>query len=172
MGTPFMGEIKIIAFNFAPQGWAFANGQTLPINQNQALVSLFGTTYGGNGQTTFQIPDMRGRIPNHFGSGFILGQRGGEQSHTITQSEMPAHNHFVTASDRVPVVNDPNATPDPAGAYFGRSTHPAYHSPVNLTAMNAFSLGSIGGSQAHNNMAPFLTLNFIVALQGVFPSQN
>ena len=168
-----MGEIKIVAFNFAPQGWAEANGQFLPINQNQALFSLFGTTYGGNGQTTFAIPDLRGRIPNHFGAGFTLGQAGGQTAHTVTMSEMPAHNHFVTASTRVPVVDDPNSTSDPAGAYFGRTSHPGYKAPTGaLTAMNPLSLGAVGGSQPHENMAPYLVLNFIVALQGVFPSQN
>ena len=173
MGTPYMGEIKIVAFNFAPQGWAMANGQLLPINQNQALFSLFGTTYGGNGQTNFAIPDMRGRIPNHFGSGLDLGERGGEAAHTLTSSEMPQHNHFITASTRVPVVDDPNSTPDPTGAYFGRTSHPGYHAPSGgLTTLSPFSLGSIGGSQPHNNMAPYLVLTFIVALQGAFPSQN
>ena len=173
MGTPFMGEIKIVAFNFAPQGWAFCNGQFLPINQNQALFSLFGTNYGGDGEVNFALPDMRGRIPNHIGNGHTLGERGGQAAHTITQSEMPAHNHFITASTRVPVVDDPNSVSDPTGAYFGRTSHPGYHAPSGgLTTLNPFSLGNTGGSQPHNNMAPYLVLNFIVALIGVFPSRN
>src|ERR1700687_1388747 len=111
MGTPMMAEIRIVAFNFAPKGWAQCNGQLLPINQNQALFSLLGTTYGGNGQTTFALPDFRSRIPIHQGQGFTEGQKGGEESHTVTQSEMPAHNHFVQATSAA--GNTPNA----AGAY-------------------------------------------------------
>src|SRR4051812_1981250 len=101
MGTPFMGELKLISWNFAPKGWAFANGQFLPINQNQALFSLFGTQFGGNGQTTFALPDLRGRTPIHQGSGFIVGQAGGQEVHTLTQSEMPQHIHFLTCSTAV-----------------------------------------------------------------------
>src|SRR5690349_3400531 len=106
MGTPFMGEIKIISWNFAPKGWAFCNGQTLPINQNQALFSLFGTTYGGNGQTTFALPNFQNRVPVHVGSSFVLGQAGGEFTHTLIQSELPAHTHFVQSDTQTQATSN------------------------------------------------------------------
>ncbi|HEY6044684.1 MAG TPA: tail fiber protein [Nitrosospira sp.] len=170
--SSFLGEIKLVSFNFAPKGWALCNGQLLPINQNQALFSLLGTTYGGNGQTTFALPDLRGRVPVHFGDGVTLGEKAGEQAHTLNASELPAHTHFITGSNRVPVVGDTDAVPNPTGAYFGRSSHPAYHSPASLTGMLPQILTNTGGSQAHNNMSPYLVLNFIINLQGIFPSQN
>jgi len=166
MGTPFMSEIKIISWNFAPQGWALCNGQFLPINQNQALFSLLGTMYGGNGQTTFALPDLRGRASLHIGSGFTQGQAGGQEAHTVTQSEMPAHNHFVNATTLAATT----------GAVFGNifaSTVAAqYGSFANLTTLIPSSITNVGGSQPHNNMQPFLVLNFIIALQGAFPSRN
>ena len=168
MGTPFMGELKIISWNFAPQGWAFCNGQFLPINQNQALFSLFGTMYGGNGQTTFALPNLRGRVPIHVGNGFTQGQVGGASSHTVTQSEMPQHIHRVNATSEAQTTNTPTsslmlAKSSPQSLYAGAS---------NLVALGPGSVSSAGGSQAHENRQPFLVLNFIVALQGVFPSQN
>ena len=167
MGTPFLGELKIISWNYAPKGWAFANGQQLPINQNQALFSLLGTTYGGNGQTTFALPDMRGRTPIHVGQGFILGEKGGQEFHTLTQSEMPQHIHFVNASQTDGNVNSPG------GNVLARSViGPPYRSPPASVAMNAENVTSVGGSQPHENRQPFLTTNIVIALQGVFPSRN
>jgi len=166
MGTPFMSEIKLISWNFSPKGWAFCNGQFLPINQNQALFSLLGTTYGGNGQTTFALPDLRGRVPIHFGSGFTLGQAGGQPAHTVTQAEMPAHNHFVGATNAA-------ATVRPGGGNLLASTSsPIYGAFANLTTLSPASITNVGGSQPHNNMQPYLCINFIIALQGAFPSQN
>jgi microcystin-dependent protein len=164
--TPYLSELKIFAFNFAPQGWAQCNGQFLPINQNQALFSLLGTTFGGNGQTTFALPDLRGRIPMHWGGSFNLGQVGGEFAHTLTLSEMPAHTHIVQASG-----NAPNAT-IPAGNFFASNTgFSPYGLPANQ-AMAPQACTNIGGSQAHTNMSPYLTLVIGIALQGIFPSRN
>jgi len=163
MGTPFLGELKIISWNYAPKGWAFCNGQFLPINQNQALFSLLGTTYGGNGQTTFALPDLRGDIPIHVGNGFILGQQGGQEAHTLTQSEMPQHIHVMSASDN-------NATA-PIPTMFAK-TNNGYAAPNNLTTLLPTTVTNVGGSQPHTNMQPYLTLNIIIALQGVFPSRN
>jgi microcystin-dependent protein len=167
MSQPFMGEIKIISWNFAPKGWAFCNGQFLPINQNQALFSILGTMYGGNGQTTFALPDFRGRGPIHQGQGFTIGQAGGQEFHTVTISEMPAHNHLVNASNVADGSNTNNPTnnfpaTDPQNPY--RTTFDTTLSPVTVT--------NVGGSQPHENRQPFLVLNFIIALQGIFPSQN
>ncbi len=166
MGTPYMSEVKIISWNFAPQGWALCNGQFLPINQNQALFSLLGTTYGGNGQTTFALPDLRGRTPIHQGSGFIEGQAGGEEFHTLTQSEMPAHEHFPQG------VSDDGNTIIPGGNFLAKSDTQVYAGPNNLVAMIASSISNYGGGQPHENRQPYLVLNFAIALQGVFPSQN
>jgi len=167
MGTPFMGEIKIISWNFSPKGWAYCNGQFLPINQNQALFSLLGTMYGGNGQTTFALPDFRGRVPVHMGSGFTEGQAGGQEFHTVTQSEMPAHNHFVQATEA-----DADAA-TPPGAVFGKNGSQPYQSSFTaLTTLHPSTVSNVGGSQPHENRQPFLVLGFIIALQGAFPSQN
>ena len=165
MSTPFLGEIKIISWNFAPQGWTFCNGQFLPINQNQALFSLFGTMYGGNGQTTFALPDLRGRVPIHMGSGFTQGQAGGQEFHTLTQSEMPAHNHIVNA------VNGTSTTEGPGNNFLATNQASLYNTTPNTTLQPA-TVGNFGGSQPHENRQPFLVLNFIVALQGIFPSRN
>jgi microcystin-dependent protein len=165
MSEPFLSELKIVSFNYAPPGWAIANGQFLPINQNQALFSLLGTTYGGNGQTTFQLPNPQGRVPIHFGGSHNLGEAGGQISHTITQSEMPAHTHFLMASKDN--ADNINAVNNMFGAF-----NAGYGPPANLTALAPASIGNIGGSQPHLNQQPFLTLNFIIALQGIFPSQN
>jgi microcystin-dependent protein len=166
MSEPFLSEIKIMSFNFPPRGWAQCNGQLLPINQNQALFSLLGTTYGGNGQTTFALPDMRGSIPLHFGGGFTLGQRAGQYAHTLTMSEMPAHNHFVNAST--------TATGGVANAlnnFLGGGNN-VYHALGSLTTMNPATISNVGGSQPHTNTQPYLVLSFCIALQGIFPSQN
>lgn len=166
MGTPFLGEIKLISWNFQPQGWAFCNGQFLPINQNQALFSILGTTYGGNGQTTFALPDLRGRAPVHRGSQFTLGQKGGEEFHTLTQSEMPQHIHFAQASNTTANINVPT------GALLGNVAAKPYHDPTNLVATDPSSVSFYGGSQPHENRQPVLVVNFIIALIGIFPSRN
>ena len=166
MGTPFMSEVKMISWNFAPQGWAFCNGQLLPINQNQALFSLLGTTYGGNGQTNFALPDLRGRTPIHNGQGFVEGQVGGQEAHTITMSEMPAHNHFIRASTTAGDTNNPD------GHLLAASASQVYHKPGTLVGMTPENITNTGGGQPHENRQPFLVLNFVIALQGIFPSQN
>jgi microcystin-dependent protein len=165
MAEPFLAEIRLFSFNFAPKGWATCNGQFLPINQNQALFSLLGTTYGGNGQTTFALPDLRGRFANHVGSGFTLGQAGGAESHTLSMNELPTHTHFVSAStqDADNVV--------PTGAFFGQYNN-GYRGFSNPVALNASTVGNVGGSQAHQNMSPYIVVNFCIALQGIFPSPN
>jgi microcystin-dependent protein len=167
MANPFMGEIKIISWNFPQQGWAFANGQQLPINQNQALFSLFGTTYGGNGQTTFALPDLRGRVAIHFGDGFTQGQAGGEEAHTVTMGEMPAHNHFFMANN---AQGDTDAPFGPSGSI--GNFNAGYGGLTNLTTLAPGEIKNFGGSQPHVNMQPYLVLNFMVALIGIFPSRN
>jgi microcystin-dependent protein len=163
MSEPFLAEIKIISWNYAPRGWAFCNGQLLPINQNQALFALLGTTYGGNGQTTFALPDLRGRVPIHFGQGFTLGQAAGAAAHTLTISEMPAHTHLPRANSSLANQGSPaNNFWSGTGAYAGSSNTP----------MNGGGITPTGGSQPHENRSPYLVLNFIIALQGIFPSQN
>lgn len=167
MAEPFLAEIRIMSFVFAPKGWALCNGQFLPINQNQALFSLLGTTFGGNGQTTFALPDLRGRTPIHVGNGHTLGERAGEQAHTLSISELPTHTHLVTASSAQ--GNDPN----PAAKILASPLNQSYRAPGGASvAMQAGTIGNVGGSQAHLNMQPFLTLSFCIALQGIFPSQN
>jgi len=165
MSTPFLGEIKIISWNFAPKGWSFCNGQFLPINQNQALFSLLGTMYGGNGQTTFALPDLRGRVPIHVGAGFIQGQAGGQAAHTLTISEMPAHNHVVNA------VNGTATTEAPAGNFLATNPAALYNTTPDTTMAPA-TVTNVGGSQPHENRQPFAVLNFIISLQGIFPSRN
>ena len=164
MAEPFLSEIRIMSFNFAPKSWAMCNGQLLPINQNQALFSLLGTTFGGDGRVNFALPDLRARTPIHVGSGHTLGERGGEQSHTITSPEMPLHTHLVQVSTASSGGND-----NPTGRVLG-GVNNMFHTPTNLTAMNPGTIGNTGGSQAHLNMQPFLTLTFCIALQGIFPS--
>ncbi|HET9638616.1 MAG TPA: tail fiber protein [Allosphingosinicella sp.] len=166
MAEPFLSEIRLFSFNFPPKGWAFCNGQLLPINQNQALFSLLGTTYGGNGQTNFALPNLRGRCAMHEGSSFTLGQAAGQTAHTITMSEMPQHLHFAQAA------TSNGDTPVPTGNYMGAFNN-AYRTPGgNLIAMDPSTNGSVGGSQPHNNMCPYLVINFCIALQGIFPSPN
>lgn len=166
MSTPFMAEIKIVSFGFAPKGWAACNGQFLPINQNQALFSLLGTTYGGNGQTTFALPDLRSRTPIHVGQGFTEGQAGGQEQHTITMTEMPQHTHLITAQNGV------GGPTTPAGNILSKAPANIYGPATALVPMNAVSAGVAGGSQPHENRQPYLVLNMVIALQGIFPSQN
>jgi microcystin-dependent protein len=164
MSDPFLSEIRIMSFNFAPKGWALCNGQLLPINQNQALFSLLGTTYGGNGQTTFALPDLRGSVPMHFGSGHTLGERAGQETHTLIQQEQPAHNHVANA------VNS-NANAGPTGHFLAAANALYQPAPAN-TQLAPSTISTVGGGQPHANQQPFLTLSFAIALQGIFPSQN
>ncbi len=166
MAEPFLSEIRIFSFAFAPQGWALCNGQLLPINQNQALFSLLGTTYGGNGQTNFALPELRGRVPMHVGGGLTLGQKAGEEAHTLITSEMPAHTHQAKAS-----ANGPTVTP-PTGNFWASNTGFTAYGTAGNTSMSPQAIGNIGGSQAHENRSPYLTLNYCIALQGIFPSPN
>jgi len=167
MSTPFMAEIKFVSFNFAPKGWAMCNGQLLPINQNQALFSILGTTYGGDGRVNFALPDFRGRVPVHRGDGITEGQASGQEFHTVTMSEMPAHNHFATASN----LADGNNVNTPGGSIPANSSVSPYRSSVNTT-LAPNSVTNFGGSQPHENRQPYLVINFIIALQGIFLSQN
>jgi len=165
MGTPYLSEIRVFSFNFAPKGWAFCNGQLLPINQNQALFSLLGTTYGGNGTTNFALPNLQGKTPIHMGNGFVIGQTGGEQTHTLIPGEMPQHTHPAIASS-----NPANLGVAPNN-FWANGNQPAYAANPGAQ-MNPAEVGSIGGNQAHNNMSPYLVLTFCIALQGIFPSRN
>ena len=167
MAEPFLSEIRMMSFNYAPRGWALCNGQLLPIAQNQGLFSLLGTTYGGDGRVNFALPDLRGRVPNHTGGiGHFLGQRGGEQSHTLSIAELPQHTHPLSASSQ-----DGNV-PVPGGAVLARTVNNIYANAAALVALNPESVTSVGGGQAHDNMQPYLTISFCIALQGIFPSQN
>jgi microcystin-dependent protein len=166
MAEPFLSEIRIMSFGFPPKGWALCNGALLPINQNQALFSLLGTTYGGDGRVNFGLPDLQGRAPMHMGNGHTLGERGGEQAHTLSISEIPTHTHTANAADNPADTN--TAT---AATYLGQQAL-TYNAASNLVAMSPAEIGSVGGSQAHLNMQPFLTLSFCIALQGIFPSQT
>jgi microcystin-dependent protein len=165
MAEPFLSEIRIMSFEFAPKGWALCNGQLLPINQNQALFSLLGTTFGGDGRVNFALPDMRGRTPLHVGAGHTLGERGGEQAHTLSIAEIPTHTHVANAS-----TSTIGATPVSTGSLLTDSPSQLYAAPAQLTSINPATVANVGGSQAHLNMQPFLTLNFTIALQGIFPS--
>jgi microcystin-dependent protein len=167
VSEPFLSEIRLVSFNFPPKGWAFCTGQLLPINQNQALFSLLGTTYGGDGRVNFGLPNLQGRSPNHIGNGFGLGQFGGEQSHTLTAGELPAHLHPITSSDSA--AN----TADPTGAYLANSSNNNFIDRTSADgAMDPSTISATGGGQPHNNLQPFLCLTYIIALQGIFPSQN
>ena len=164
MAEPFLSEIRIMSFVFAPKGWALCNGQLLPINQNQGLFSLLGTTFGGDGRVNFALPDLRGRTPIHVGSGHTLGERGGEQAHTLSIAELPTHTHVLNASSST------GNAPIPSPNLLATTPLLIYSAPTNLGTMNAGSVTNTGGSQAHLNMQPFLTLSFCIALQGIFPS--
>ena len=168
MAEPFLSEIRLMSFGFAPKAWAQCDGQVLPINQNQALFSLLGTTFGGDGRVNFALPNLQGRVPIHVGSGHTLGERGGEQAHTLSTAETPTHTHPVAANAS---ANGGSASPN--GNFLGGGNN-VYAAPNAgaLTALNSGSIASVGGGQAHLNMQPFLTLNFCIALQGIFPSAN
>lgn len=169
MAEPFLSEVRIMSFVFPPKGWALCNGQLLPINQNQALFSLLGTTFGGDGRVNFALPDLRGRTPIHVGSSHTLGERGGEQAHTLSISEMPTHNHFVSASGSQGNSSDPRTVN--GGNLLAQDPGNVYSTNVTgLADLNTGSVSSVGGSQAHSNMQPFLSLSFCIALQGIFPS--
>lgn len=172
MAEPFLSEIRLMSFVFAPKNWALCNGQFLPINQNQALFSLLGTTYGGNGQTTFALPDLRGRVPIHVGNGHFLGDRAGEEAHTLSISEIPTHVHFLQASN----ANGNAVNPNFGGTGYVLSAEPGNAYSTGFTpsavALNAATVANNGGSQAHLNMQPFLTLSYCIALAGIFPSPN
>ena len=169
MSEPFLGEIRMFGFNFAPRGWAFCNGQILPIAQNTALFSLLGTTYGGNGQTTFALPNLQGRVAIHFGQGaglsnYDLGEVAGTETVTLTQNQLPAHGHAVNASNGDATATRP-ANRFPAGGG-------AYADSADGTTMSPTMVANAGGSQPHSNIQPFLALNFCIALSGIFPSRN
>jgi microcystin-dependent protein len=166
MAEPFLSEIRIMSFNYPPQGWAFCNGQFLPINQNQALFSLLGTTYGGNGQTTFALPNLQGRVPIHVGNKHTLGEAAGSSAVTISQQTMPQHLHFMQAT------TIDATTPQPNGNLFASSGSTFYSNVQNLIPAAPSTVSNVGGSQAHTNMMPYLVLNFCIALQGIFPSPN
>jgi microcystin-dependent protein len=165
MAEPFLAEIRLMSFSFPPKGWSLCNGQLLPINQNQALFSLLGTTFGGDGRVNFGLPNLQGITPIHMGQGFTLGQRGGEQAHTVSISEMPTHTHVFQGTsnnaDSPALTNNLLATSNNLYAPF-----------ANPTTLSPSTVASVGGSQAHLNMQPFLTISFCIALQGIFPSQT
>jgi microcystin-dependent protein len=168
MAEPFLSEIRVMSFGFPPKGWALCDGQLLPINQNQGLFSLLGTTYGGDGRVNFGLPDLRSRVPIHMGNGHTLGERGGEQAHTLSISEIPTHTHVAYAASGA------GTQMVPATAFLAQDTTATPYLPPdnNLGAMIAGTLANTGGSQAHLNMQPFLVLSFCIALQGIFPSQT
>ena len=169
MSEPFLSEIRMFSFNYAPRGWSKCDGQLLPINQNQALFSLLGTTFGGDGQTTFALPELRGRAPIHFGSGSgltsrQLGVRGGEETHALIASEMPSHTHVVN------VVNRPGTQSAPANGF--PAAHRGGYAESGNATLGAGAVTVTGSSQPHENMPPYLAVSFCIALQGIFPSQN
>ena len=173
MAEPFLSEIRIMSFVYAPTGWALCNGQLLPINQNQGLFSLLGTTFGGDGRVNFALPDLRGRTPIHVGSGHTLGERGGEQAHTLSIAELPTHTHVLNGSNQT-TGNAVNPRPLSGGTLLATDPGNAYAAPVAgaTVPLAAGTITNTGGSQAHLNMQPFLTLSFCIALQGIFPSPN
>ena len=171
MAEPFLAEIRLFSFIFPPKGWALCDGQLLPINQNQALFSLLGTTYGGDGRVNFALPDLRDRAPIHVGDGHTLGERGGENAHTLTLPEMATHTHVAQATNTEPAtLTQSNALLTRTDT--GRRPLIPYGTAGALVALRPDSVTAVGGSQAHNNVQPSLVLSFCIALQGIFPSQN
>ena len=169
MGTPYLAEIRAVSFSFAPKGWALCNGQLLDINQNQALFALLGTTYGGDGETTFALPNLQGCTPMHMGNGHTLGEQGGEAAHTLAVAEMPQHVHRMMARDAAGTQSSPK------NAYLAQSAlglGNVYSNEGPGEMMSAAAVTSVGGGQPHPNMQPFLTLNYIIAIYGIFPSRN
>jgi microcystin-dependent protein len=176
MSEPFLGEIRMFGGNFAPRGWAFCNGQILPIAQNTALFSLLGTTYGGNGQTTFALPDLRGRVPMHWGQGpgltpRSLGETSGSENVTLLSNQMPAHTHSLTANNQQGDAFSPEGAVAAAAVDSSQQPLNIYSSSANTT-MSAQAIGAAGGSQPHSNMQPFQCVSFIIALEGIYPSRN
>ena len=169
MSEPFLAEIRILSFGFAPRGWALCNGQLLPINQNQALFALLGTTYGGDGRVTFALPDLRGRAPLHFGTAIVLGERAGAEAVALTASELPAHSHAVLADAEVATTSLPTSALLAKKPRYGADV---YATPQSLVELRGDAVATAGGGLPHDNMQPFATLNFVIALQGIFPSQN
>lgn len=170
MSEPFLGQLMLASFNFAPRGFAMANGQVLAINSNQALFALLGTTFGGNGQTTFALPNLQGRVPVHQGTSpqgnsYLMGQIAGEEAHTIVAGETPQHSHSVTA------IGTANS-PVPGGGYLGGGGAAAFNTLANTANLNQGSIGNTGGSLPHENRQPFLVMTWVIALQGIFPSRN
>ena len=166
MSEPFIGEIRMVGFNFAPRGYATCDGQVLPIHQNQSLYSLLGTIYGGDGRTSFALPDLRSRTPIHRSDSHQLGQKGGTETASLSTSEMPAHTHAVNAS------GDAASTPMPPSGILATPSQALYTAPANLKNMHADSVASTGSGQGHENMQPYTVINFVIALQGLFPSRN
>jgi microcystin-dependent protein len=165
MSSPFIGEIRMFAGNFAPAGWAFCDGRLIPIDQNEALFALIGTTYGGDGQSTFALPDLRSRVPIHAGPGFVLGQQAGVETVTLSLAQIPAHSH-------VPQGNTSPTASSPAENVWAGGVTNSYSTAAPNANMDPGALGSAGGSQPHDNMLPFLAINFILSLFGIFPSQT
>lgn len=171
MASPYLGEIRLFSFNFPPRNWAQCNGQTLPINQYQALFALLGTYYGGNGVNTFALPNLQGRAPIHMGNyqgnNYVIGQIGGEATHVLMTSQIPSHTHSLTASSSAP------SAPSPSGNLWATPSNDAYAPQANAnTTLSPASLANTGNNQGHDNMAPYLTLNFCIAMAGVFPSRS
>lgn len=167
MAQPYVGEIRMFAGNFAPAGWMFCEGQLVPISEYETLFQLIGTTYGGDGQSTFALPDLRGRIPLHQGNGFILAETGGAEEITLTVSQIPAHSHPLLAS------SDPAASPNVSGAVIATPlTATPFFADTPTVPLGAQAVSNIGGSQPHNNFQPYLCVDFIISLFGIFPSPN
>jgi microcystin-dependent protein len=169
MAQPYVGEIRMFAGNFAPAGWMFCEGQLLPISENETLFNLIGTTYGGDGQSTFALPDLRGRVPLHFGGGFTLAETGGVETVTLSVQQMPSHTHALLGSNNLAVGTPPAGQ---VGGKSGLSSVLPYGTDAPTTAISPQAVGSVGGSQPHNNFQPYLCVDFIISLFGIFPSQT